>query len=579
MAVIAKATLPHSANAEAASYILEVLRRSRSLSFSLLTEPWLPARYASGLFRFIRPCDITQIIDDDPIVALDWPRPDFRLASLEFLIGLLATACPPSDNHDGWFTWWKTPPMPETLQAAFAPISHAFVLDGDGPRFMQDLEDFGGETNRIETLLIDAPGGQTLKKNTDHFVKRAAVTTMSRAAAAMALFTLQSFAPAGGAGNRVGLRGGGPLTTLAVPQGLGVLPLWQFLWANVPVGEVPSRDELPRVFPWLAKTRTSETGRPTTPQDAHDLQAFWGTPRRIRLEFSENPAVACDILGTTDSTAVLGWRQRPYGANYGMWQHPLSPYYRQKPTNEWLPVHAQAGGIGYRHWVGLLFADANDVVTRQAAGTIVTFRRDRSFQIAHGAERANWRLLAAGYDMDNMKARGFVESEMPVIEPSNPEHARDFVLLMRQLIAGASEAASLLSRAVRRALFSEAAKVAFDAALFSTIRARFWDETEDSFLSRAGDAAGGTVDAEAVRRSWLRDLSRTARDLFAEAAPINATGADRRPDRIAAAAKGLDLALKGYGKDGAALLSKLGLPLLEKTTIQKSKPQSGKTKP
>ena len=187
------------------------------MAFSLLAEAWLPVRRASGQTQAIRPCDITDKIDADPIVSLDWPRPDFRLAGLEFLIGLLATACPPADDDDSWAGWWKAPPSPATLHAAFAPLSHAFVLDGDGPRFMQDAEDFAGQTNRVETLLIDAPGGQALRKNADHFVKRDAVTTMSRAAAAMALFTLQSFAPAGGAGMHVGLRGGGPLTTLALP--------------------------------------------------------------------------------------------------------------------------------------------------------------------------------------------------------------------------------------------------------------------------------------------------------------------------------------------------------------------------
>ena len=53
--------------------------------------------------------------DADPIVALDWPRPDFRLGSLEFLIGLLATACPPADDDDGWANWWETPPPPQAL--------------------------------------------------------------------------------------------------------------------------------------------------------------------------------------------------------------------------------------------------------------------------------------------------------------------------------------------------------------------------------------------------------------------------------------------------------------------------------
>jgi CRISPR system Cascade subunit CasA len=187
------------------------------LSFSLVTEAWLRAHRASGRTLTIRPCDIPDRIDSNPMVALDLPRPDFRLADLEFLIGPLATACPPADNDGGWLAWWATPATPEILQAAFARFGHAFVLDGDGPRYVQEFEDFGGEANRVETLLIDAQGGQTRKKNADHFVRRDVVTTMDRPAAAMALFTLQPLVPAGGPGNRVGLRGGGPLTTLATP--------------------------------------------------------------------------------------------------------------------------------------------------------------------------------------------------------------------------------------------------------------------------------------------------------------------------------------------------------------------------
>lgn len=537
----------------------------RCVAFSLLTDAWLPARRSSGRTLVIRPCDITDGIDADPIVAFDWPRPDFRLGSLEFLIGLLATACPPMDDDEGWVGWWETPPTPQVLHEAFAPLAHAFVLDGDGPRFMQDAEAFAGDANPVETLLIDAPGSQTRKKNADHFVKRDAVTTMSRAAAAMALFTLQSFAPAGGAGNRVGLRGGGPLTTLAIPPWRGTLPLWHLLWANVPMGQSPALKALPLIFPWLTATRTSEAGRTTTPGDAHDLAAYWGTARRIRLEFAPNPqGTPCDILAAVDSVVVSGWHQRPYGANYAAWQHPLLPYYRQKPTDaEWLPVHAQPGGVGYRHWVGLLFDDMADAPLRRAASAVTTFRAKRLFQVAAGGERVRWGLLAAGYDMDNMKARGFVESEMPVVEPGDPDRTKDFVLLMRQLVAGAIEAASLLGRSVRRALFSEGAKVAIDAGLFAVVRSRFWDATETAFLVQVQKAAA-SADPDEVRQAWLRDLARTARTLFAEAAPIDATGADRRPDRIAGAAKSLNFALNGYGKDGESLRRALGLSLPEK---------------
>ncbi|MGG2362666.1 type I-E CRISPR-associated protein Cse1/CasA, partial [Salmonella enterica] len=82
-------------------------------------------------------------------------------------------------------------------------------------------------------LLIESPGANTLKKNLDHFVRRGRVEVLAPAAAAMALFTLQTFAPSGGAGHRTSLRGGGPLTTLVRPGTVAGLSdaLWPLLWA------------------------------------------------------------------------------------------------------------------------------------------------------------------------------------------------------------------------------------------------------------------------------------------------------------------------------------------------------------
>lgn len=538
------------------------------MAFSLILDAWMPVRRRSGAAQLIRPAGLTDAIATDPIVTLDWPRADFRLAGLEFLIGLLATACPPAsddglDEPGDWQGWYQSPPSSETLAAAFAPLAPAFLLDGDGPRFMQDFENFPGDANRLETLLIDAPGGQTLKKNADHFVKRGGVETMSRGMAAMALITLQAFAPAGGAGNRVGLRGGGPLTTLAIPPWPeGPVPLWHLLWANVPVGRAVTEAEWLKVFPWMGPTRTSEAKRITTPDDTHELHAFWGMARRIRLEFADNTGrVPCDLGGGIDPLVVTGWRQRPYGNNYAKWTHPLTPYYRQKVTDtEWLPVHPQPGGIGYRHWVGLLFDDATDKPLRQAAASIQRFRVYRLNQVAVYGDRILWRMLAAGYDMDNMKPRGFVESEMPIVEPADLGRAGDFIDLLRQLIAGASEAASLLGRSVRRALFSDGAKVALDAGLLTTPRERFWEQTETRFLHHVASAAAAGADPVAIRVAWRADLAGIIRNLFAEAAPMDAMGADRRPDRIAAAARGLGMALNGYGKEGEAFFKALSLP-------------------
>lgn len=246
--------------------------------------------------------------------------------------------------------WWRRPPDREALDAAFAPIAHAFVLDGDGPRFLQDFEALASDSLPVERLLIDlasnSPG-----ENKDLLARQGRIGRMSRPAAAMALFTLQSWAPQGGRGNRAGLRGGGPLTTLILP---GEQPtLWQTLWANVPVGPPPTLHDLPRVFPWLAPTVTSEDARVVTPITAHPLQSWWGMPRRIRLDFSTLSG-NCDLTGEADDALVVGWRQRPHGAKYEAWTHPVTPHYQIKAGAEWLPMHAQPTGVGYRDWVGLV---------------------------------------------------------------------------------------------------------------------------------------------------------------------------------------------------------------------------------
>ncbi len=239
---------------------------------------------------------------------------------------------------------------------------------------------------------------------------RGQVAALGRPAAAIALYTLQSWAPAGGAGNRTGLRGGGPLTTLVLP---GAQPsLWHLLWANVPLGEPPDLADLPRVFPWPAPTLTSDTGRTVMPGGAHPLQVWWGTPRRIRLDFlSCDGPQPCGLTGVPDLVQVPSWRQRPQGANYEKWgdMHPLTPRYRVKAGAEILSVHPQPGGIGYQHWLGLVVSDDEAGPLRIPAPTITTWRGRQADVWGRGATALHIedRLLAAGYDMKDMKARGF----------------------------------------------------------------------------------------------------------------------------------------------------------------------------
>ena len=106
--------------------------------YNLLHERWLPVRRRDGQRELISPAQITDDLQGNPVIAVDWPRADFRAATLEFLIGLLATACPPADE-DEWLEGWHSPPPPETLAEAFAPLAAAFNLDDPaGPCFAQD---------------------------------------------------------------------------------------------------------------------------------------------------------------------------------------------------------------------------------------------------------------------------------------------------------------------------------------------------------------------------------------------------------------------------------------------------------
>ncbi len=327
---------------------------------NLIRDAWIPVIRAKSGKGMIAPWQVAE--PDDPVMELAAPRPDFQGAMYQFLIGLLQTGFAPEDQ-DEWQEYWRTPPDTAMLRTRLETLAGAFEFDkADGPAFLQDYAMPDGEPKGIASLLIEAPGGKTVRDNLDHFVKRGSVMRVCKSCAAMALFTLQTNAPSGGVGHRVGLRGGGPLTTLVLPP--EQTPLWQMLWLNVLDREdMPEhrQDRLAGVFPWMGLTRTSEkNGSETTPGNVHPLQAYWGMPRRIRLAFpSDNIVGDCDLCGAHDVEVVEEYRTRNYGVNYvGEWVHPLTPY-RFDPKKEKPPLSlkGQQGGLGYRHWLAVTLAD------------------------------------------------------------------------------------------------------------------------------------------------------------------------------------------------------------------------------
>ena len=532
-------------------------------AFNLIRSPWLPVVRESHAVEWISPSEINDGIDDDPIVGFAWPRPDFNGAAHEFLIGLLSTASPP-ENDDDWENWWRDPPPPPVLQQRFDEFADAFDLDGPGPRFLQDKDPLeGADSKGIAALLIDAPGAQTLRHNADLFVKRGGTPVLCRAAAAMALYTLNAYAPTGGAGHRTSLRGGGPMTTLMVVNHQDRRrTLWDRLWPNVETVEqtnerAPGR--IPRdraaIFPWLDNTRTSNKkhgGRTTTPADVHPLQAYWGMPRRIRLIFEDADTRPCGLTGTDDATVVATYRTKNYGIDYSEgFEHPLTPYYKQKAGTAKLAVHPKPGGITYRLWPGVVCVSGDQLSTPARVVGKWPHRRP--------ADSGQTRIVAFGYDMDNMKARAWVEGEMPLHLLDDP-HLQGFLeAFLTNTVAGANRVARLLTKAVKAAHHERPGDARGD---YGFVAERFYRETETLFhialaearqlIHTSGDADDPT---EGARAKWPKSVSPVAMRLFDEYAPMDGLE-DRNMARHVKARHYLAIALSGRGGDGRSLFEK-----------------------
>ena len=536
---------------------------------SLLLEKWLPVRRDDGRLDWIAP---HQIVEPD-IVGFAAHRADFNGALAQFVIGLLQTVSPALTEGD-WRKLFKTPPQPEELVALFEPVAKVFKFDGDGPRFMQDLGLDGGAECGIDALLIDAAGGSAVDKNTDHFVKRGTVTALCPHCAATALFTLQTNAPAGGAGHRTSVRGGGPLTTLVVAS--PTQSLWHDLWLNV----LPQRVFLARsgdqqksdpyfTFPWLADVaKIQPSGAETQPLQVHPHHVFWAMPRRIRFDFDHVRAGQCDICKRESPQLLQRYMTKPQGLNYkGPWRHPFSPYYEIK--DDWLPVHPQPGGFSYRNWLAWAVGSASGKKEVQAAATI-TYAVDVGERQLPNAIR----LWVFGFDMDNMKPRCWYETTFPLFDLAacRPAERRAFTILTTAMIEAAEQSVFYLRQAVKQAWFGDG-DVRGD---LSFVDKMFWDGTDAAFyrqlkmmITQASSTTGiGRVDGEHALEhatNWHRELTRKALQLFdADIVGIGAV-AQQDPHRIAQAYLGLKRNLAGK-----ALKSILGLPLpLTETTVKR----------
>ena len=493
---------------------------------NLINDGWLPVIRVNGTRELIAPWQIVEV--DNPVTDIVAPRPDFQGALYQFLIGLLQTTFAPADM-DEWLESWHTPPSTERLKDTFENFSSAFELDNpDGPAFMQDYDLPASEEKSLAALLIESPGEKTRKDNQDLFVKGGMINVLCQSCAASALFTLQINAPSGGAGHRVGLRGGGPLTTLVIPAAASTL--WHKLWSNViPEDSLAEKLAMPKstVLPWLAEARYSLKGETTFPDDVHPLQQYWSMPRRIRLHSESEGSRHCSLCDRETSQPVTSFCTKNYGTNYdGPWLHSLTPYrFDIKKKNLPLSLKGQDGGLGYRHWLGLVWEDTGN--GDQAAANVRHFNEE----IADYIEEPLARLWCFGFDMDNMKARCWYEHTIPILNISG-KNQETFLAGVTQLIETARQSASLLRGHIKAAWFKRPKDVGgnMDTAVY-----QFWQRTEAQFyqqLYQLGKIPDGDRQMpREVAASWHGVIKNTALNLFDEWT-LNASSEDMNMKQV-----------------------------------------------
>jgi CRISPR system Cascade subunit CasA len=485
-----------------------------------------------------------------------------------------ADQLPPEDDSE-WAKLWGNPPSPEDLAERLVPLAFAFNLDGEGPRCFQDVDPLADcEEKPLSALLIDAPGANALTKNADLFVKRSEKLALCPAYAAAALITMQTYAPAGGQGNRTSMRGGGPLTTLPLPrrrspEGGVITTLWDTVWASVPCrGE---DDPLPEgtaaawatVFPWLAPARTSQNDLSTTLEHGHVLQCYFGTPRRIRLSFAPDNSGSYGLGGEESAILVSGFRQQNLGVKYEGWMHPHSPYYADKKSGK-LPFHPQPGGATYRDWLTWLVGS-----TDKASEPAAAIRRwgERVKRLQYAGDGEVWRsgVLACGFDMDNMKARGWLEARIPYFDPppdvDEERWRKQFVATVNQLVTGANDAGRNLRNCARLAKFGSRdgnggyspPKTSPGKDAFEDLYETFWRETEADFCAMLEKLRAAPADERReIRGAFCNALRRQALRLFDDTAGTDNL-ADQDARRIVEARSALKFAFSETGSVPSAL--------------------------
>ncbi len=338
---------------------------------NLLTDCWLAVIRRDGKREKVAIWGLLDEYESNPIVDLESPRPDFRNALYQLLIGIMQVAAAPEDE-EVWAELWEEPYSPEEFKEKVLKYEDCFEIDSEGPAFMQDYDSELLQKNNpvsIYRLVMGSPGDNTVKENGDFFIKEKNNFELDVYWAAVALYVTQTTGPPDGGGHRAGLRGSGPLTTLIVPAiHSREATIWEKLWLNIlPQEETNSWNGNPEkeIFPWMNCTISSTGDKTTTFKDLHPLSIFWGMPWRVRFVLPPQEGI-CLLTGARSEKTINQHRRLKHGFMYSnLWTHPFTPHLAKIPekteyqeNNKKISMLATSDNFFYRNWSVLCLAGA-----------------------------------------------------------------------------------------------------------------------------------------------------------------------------------------------------------------------------
>jgi len=395
------------------------------MNFNLLNEKWLPVFRQDGTRDWIAPHQVVE--RENPPVAFAGRLPEYNSAYTQFMVGLIQTSCPPSDQ-DAHLEGYEDLPNPEDLQKAFAHYEEAFYLvheDPNHPRFFQTplhrVEDSSDDWVKPVSQLSHQSGSVTI--TTDHNpIPYLDAVDLKEAAA---LLLSQQIEGSGGAGGYyTSLRCGGPITAILQSQ----ISLWKTLWLNVIPhtemqtlhSETPDKGTSDKIFSWMREDLSgawdkSSSFKAVSQGEVSPLFIFWSISKNIRLLIDDDLKVR-HMLYTTSLRFVTK-------AGEG-WRHPMTPYV---PANKSHPVRAQNATVDFdlRDWVVASYSLGKQNPLEYLPATLEIFEANSDLKeaLADAGDTVTIRLTGPCYDSNQAKILGYMDRVFPILSNNRYENA------------------------------------------------------------------------------------------------------------------------------------------------------------